>query len=103
MFLFDLDKVAWAEPETEMSTVPASKHGIPEIREAKNKEIQKLESFGAFKPIQLSSLSEDQKAKVIATTWTVVHKPHANEGKGDLVTVEGEVELWPSWNGRQPS
>ena len=110
MFLFDLDKVAWAEPETEMSTVPASKvkimtkeqlevlvttipyfqHGIPEIREAKNKEIQKLESFGAFKPVQLSSLSEDQKAKVIATTWTVVHKPHANDGKGDLVTVEGE-------------
>jgi len=27
---------------------------------------------------------------VIATTWTMVHKPHANEGKGDLVTVQGE-------------
>ena len=27
---------------------------------------------------------------MIATTWTVVHKPHANDGKGDLVTVQGE-------------
>ena len=49
-----------------------------------------MEGFGAFKSVQLSSLSEEQRAKMIATTWTVVHKPHANDGKGDLVTVEGE-------------
>ena len=97
-FLFDLDKVAWTNPEIEASTnkvklmtkeqlevlvttIPYFQHGIPEIQEAKKKEIEKLEGFGAFKPVQMSSLSE-QKAKMIATTWTVVHKPHANEGKG---------------------
>ena len=97
--MFDLDKVAWTDPEIEASTnkvklmtkeqlevlvttIPYFQHGIPEIQEAKKKEIEKLEGFGAFKPVQMSSLSEEQKAKMIATTWTVVHKPHANEGKG---------------------
>ena len=44
------DKVAWTDPEIEAST---SKHGIPEIREAKNKKLQKLESFGTFKTVQI--------------------------------------------------
>ena len=83
-FLFDLDKVAWTDPEIEINT---SKHGIPEIEEGKN---EKLESSGAFKPVRLNSLSEDQKAKGIATTWTEVYKAHANDGKEDLVTVQGE-------------
>ena len=98
-YLFDLDEVAWTDPEIEASTskvklmtkeqlevlvttIPYFQHGIPEIQEARKKEIEKLEGFGAFKPVQMSSLSEEQKAKMIATTWTVVHKPHANDGKG---------------------
>lgn len=85
--------MAWTDPEIEASTskvklmtkeqlevlvttIPYFQHGIPEIQEAKKKEIEKLEGFGAFKPVQMSSLSEEQKAKMIATTWTVVHKPH---------------------------
>ena len=65
-----------------VTTIPYFQHGTPEIQEAKKKEIEKLESFGAFKPVKLDSLTEEQKAKIIATTWTVVHKPHANDGAG---------------------
>ena len=68
--------------EVLVTTIPYFQHRIPEIQEAKKKEIEKLEGFGAFKPVQMSSLSEEQRAKMIATTWTVVHKPHANDGKG---------------------
>ena len=103
-YLFDLDEVAWTDPEIEINTskvklmtkeqpevlvttIPYFQHGIPEIEEGKN---EKLESSGAFKPVRLNSLSEDQKARGIATTWTEVYKAHANDGKEDLVKVQGE-------------
>ena len=101
-YLYDLDQIAWRQSEVSMDTVEPSKvrlmskeksdvlvttipyhqHGQKEVIEAKQKELEKLKSFGAFVEVKRSSLTEEQKSKMVSTTWTVVHKPQGNNGEG---------------------
>ena len=44
--------------------------------------MDKLKAFGAFIDVKKSDLSEEQRSKMVSTTWTVVYKPQGNNGEG---------------------
>ena len=109
-YVFDLDKIAWrteemkaqaeavreAQQEPEVSgvklveqeehdvlvtTLPYHLHGTKEAVEAKKKELDKLYKFGAFEDVSRKDLDKEQLEKLVATTWTIVLKPGAEQGK----------------------
>ena len=65
-----------------VTNIPFHQHGTQEVIDAKRKELDKLKAFGAFIDLKRSDLSEEQRSKMVSTTWTVVYKPQGNNGEG---------------------
>ena len=58
-----------------------SQHHRPDVIEAKTKEIDNHSKFGTFDMVRESSLNEQQKSKIIPSTWAVVYKGTPGAGK----------------------
>ena len=54
--------------------VPYQLHGRPDVIQAKRKELEGLAQFESYQEVNVNSLSKDQKAKMIHTSWVVVEK-----------------------------
>ena len=51
-----------------------SQHHLPGVIEAKTKEIENHSKFGTFDMVRESSLNEQQKSRIIPSTWAIVYK-----------------------------
>ena len=66
------------EHEVLVQAIPHSRHCEPSVVAAKEKELNTLRQFGTFEEVKKSSLTADELAQMIPTTWAVVLKDSNN-------------------------
>ena len=96
--LYDALTVQQGETHSvKVSQVPYFLHNTEEAKVAKNKQMEKINQFGAFKDVSIDDLDDVQKRKIIPSTWALVYKNI--DGKQQMkarLCARGDREIQPN-------